>query len=97
MNDLEKIEFKKMQKEVAQIKIYLEALTSILGRCGQLPDILHKNMSGLIYRKNQPWKDDIFMVHECIKKAMESINYRFKVIDDELKSQKQNSAKSKDS
>ena len=85
MNDVEKMEFKQALKDIERIKIFLEALTGILEGCGNLPDILHKNINGLIYRKNQPWHDDIAILGKFYAKSLEAVNHRFVQHDEEIK------------
>ncbi len=52
-------DLKQIQEQIRQIKVFCEAVADAHSQGGQLRDILHKNMNELIYRKSQPWYQDL--------------------------------------
>ena len=81
MNDL-RDDLNQLKKEVQQIKIFCEAVADAHAKNAILKDILHKNIGGLIYRKSQPWSDDLAFLREAVEKFLEAMDYRLKILEE---------------
>jgi len=75
-------DLKKLQQQIKQIKVFCEAVADAHSQAGQLRDILHKNMNELLYRKSQPWYQDLDNLTVNIVKSLSSIEKRIKRLEE---------------
>jgi len=75
-------DLKQLQKEIAQIKIFCEAVADSNSQGGQLRDILHKNMSELVYRKSQPWYQDLDSLTVNVVKQLTKFDRRIRRLEE---------------
>ncbi len=78
-------DLKQLQEQVKQIKIFCEAVADSNSQGGQLRDILHKNMSELLYRKSQPWYQDLDNLTVNIVKQLSKFDRRIKRLEEKLR------------
>jgi hypothetical protein len=78
-------DLKQLQKQIAQIKVFCEAVADAHIQGGNLRDILHKNMSGLIYRKSQPWFHDLDVLRVNMIKSMLQMDERIRKLEEKAK------------
>lgn len=78
-------DFKQLQEQVKQIKIFCEAVADAHSQGGQLREILHKSMSELIYRKSQPWYQDLDCLTVNIVKQLSKFDRRIKRLEEKMR------------
>ena len=78
-------DLKQLQNQVKQIKVFCEAVADAHHQGGQLRDILHKNMNELIYKKSQPWYQDIDSLTVSVVKNMLKLDKRIRRLEEKIK------------
>jgi hypothetical protein len=78
-------DLKQLQDQVKQIKIFCEAVADSNSQGGQLRDILHKSMSELVYRKNQPWYQDLDCLTVNMVKQLTKFDRRIRKLEEKVK------------
>jgi hypothetical protein len=75
-------DLEQLRQQIGQIKVFCEAVADAHSQSGQLRDILHKNMNGLIYRKSQPWYQDLDSLTINVVKKLSSLDRRIRKLED---------------
>ncbi len=77
-------DLKQLQKQIKQIRVFCEAVADAHSQSGQLRDILHKNMNELVYRKSQPWYQDIDSLTVSVVKNMLKLEKRIRRLEEKI-------------
>ena len=72
---------KQLKKEMQQIRIFCEAVADAHAQSAKLREILHKEMGFLIYKKSQPWYEDLSVLNQSVIKALQSFDKRLKAFE----------------
>ena len=78
-------ELKQLQKQIKQIKIFCEAVADSNSQGAQLRDILHKNISKQVYRKDQPWHQALDNLTVNVVKQLIKFDTRIKRLEEKMK------------
>ncbi len=78
-------ELKQLKKEIAQIKVFCEAIVDGNTRDGELGDVPLKNMGAMIYRKSQPWFRAMDNLRVNIIKNLVNLDRRLTKLEEKLK------------
>ena len=74
-------ELKQLKEEVEQIRIFCEAVADAHAQSAKLREILHKEMGYLIYKKSQPWYDDLCLFNKVVVKSLKKFDDRLTKIE----------------
>ena len=78
-------DLKQLQNQVKKIKVFCEAVADAHSQSGQLREILHKEMGELIYKKSQPWYQDLDRLGVNLVRNMASLDKRIRRLEDKMK------------
>ena len=78
-------DLKQLQKQIKQIRVFCEAVADAHSQVGQLRDILHKNINELVYRKSQPWYQDLDNLTVNVIKQLSKFERRIKRLEEKMK------------
>ena len=75
-------DLKRLQEQVRQIKTFCEAVADSNSKGAEMRDILHKNLSEQVYRKNQPWHETLDNLTVNIVKQLTKFDKRIKKLEE---------------
>jgi hypothetical protein len=78
-------DLKQLQNQVKQIRVFCEAVADAHHQGGQLREILHKNINELIYRRSQPWYQDIDNLTVSVVKQLTKFEKRLRRLEEKIK------------
>ncbi len=78
-------DLKQLQKQIKQIRVFCEAVADAHHQGGQLREILHKNINELVYRKSQPWYQDLDCLTVSIARNMTNLDKRIRRLEEKMK------------
>ena len=78
-------DLKQLQKQIKQIRVFCEAVADAHSQGGQLREILHKNMNELLYRKSQPWYQDLDNLTVSVIRQLTNFEKRLRRLEEKMK------------
>ena len=77
-------DIKRLEEQLKKMRIFCEAVADCHAQSAKLRDILHKEMGLMIYKKSQPWYDDLSTMNQAVITALKNFDKRLRKIENKF-------------